>query len=314
MTACRVRRYFDPDGGAGTTQAMPQQFTSWEAIYETLRATFPDDRYHMGAAVSDVEQQGSQVIVTLNGERKVTSDLLLAADGANSALRHRFLPDAAPNYAGYVAWRGTLDESDTPPPLLAFFDDAFTFSEARSGGHILAYFIPGEGADVRPGRRRLNWVWYVRADEIELAGALVDKDGKRHHASLPEGLVSSDAVSKLRSRAKREVHSKLAELVAATRDPFMQTIVDVTVTGTGLWPSHVGRRRGVRRATAYCWRRSKGCLRRLGTQQEPCDRPPKCRCRIEGRRELANGARPKPCPIRCCPWQPLGEGSLASGR
>ena len=110
MTACRVRRYFDPDGGAGTTQAMPQQFTSWEAIYETLRATFPDDRYHMGAAVSDVEQQGSQVIATLNGERKVTSDLLLAADGANSALRHRFVPDAAPSYAGYVAWRGTLED------------------------------------------------------------------------------------------------------------------------------------------------------------------------------------------------------------
>jgi hypothetical protein len=54
MTACRVRRYFDPDGGAGTTQAMPQQFTSWKAIYKTLRATFPDDRYHMGAAVSHV--------------------------------------------------------------------------------------------------------------------------------------------------------------------------------------------------------------------------------------------------------------------
>src|ERR1700730_10816189 len=193
-----------PDDGmpGGTTQAMPQQFTSWEAIYKTLRATFPDDRYHMGAAVSHVEQQGSQVIATLNGERKVTSDLLLAADGANSALRHRFVPDAAPNYAGYVAWRGTLDESDTPLHLLAFFDDAFTFSEARSGGHILAYFIPGEGTDIRPGRRRLNWGWYVRADEIELAGALVDKDGKHHSASLPQGLVSSDAVSKLRSRAK----------------------------------------------------------------------------------------------------------------
>jgi hypothetical protein len=44
----------------GTTQAMPQQFTSWEAIYKTLRATFPDDRYHMGAAVSHVEPQSSQ--------------------------------------------------------------------------------------------------------------------------------------------------------------------------------------------------------------------------------------------------------------
>src|ERR1700736_246727 len=123
---------------------------------------------------------------------------------------------------GHSAATAFTKEVTTPPHLLAFLDDAFTFSEARSGGHILAYFIPGEGADVRPGRRRLNWVWYVRADEIELAGALVDKDGKRHHASLPEGLVSSDAVSKLRSRAKREVHSKLAELVAATRDPFMQ--------------------------------------------------------------------------------------------
>ncbi len=80
-----------------------------------------------------------------------------------------------------------LDESDTPQQLLAFFDDAFTFSEARSGGHILVYFIPGEGANVRRGFRRLNWVWYVRADGAELARALVDKDGKRHHASLPQG-------------------------------------------------------------------------------------------------------------------------------
>jgi 2-polyprenyl-6-methoxyphenol hydroxylase-like FAD-dependent oxidoreductase len=45
-------------------------------------------------------------------------------------------------------------------------------------------------------------------------------------------LVSSDGISDLRSRAKREVHPKLAELVAATREPFMRTIVDVTVPGT----------------------------------------------------------------------------------
>jgi hypothetical protein len=38
-----------------------------------------------------------------------------------------------------------------------FFDDAFTFCEARSAGHILVYFIPGDGADTAPGKRRLNW-------------------------------------------------------------------------------------------------------------------------------------------------------------
>jgi 2-polyprenyl-6-methoxyphenol hydroxylase-like FAD-dependent oxidoreductase len=172
------------------------------------------------------------VTATLNGKSSVTSNLFLAAEGSNSVLRHRFVPDATPSYAGYVAWRGTLDESDTPQHLVEFFDDAFTFSEARSGGHILVYFIPGEGANVQRGHRRLNWVWYVRAHEVELQRTLVDKDGKHHHASLPQGLVSSEAVRDLRWRAKREVHPNLAELVAATHDPFMQTIVDVIVPRT----------------------------------------------------------------------------------
>src|SRR6266403_4585875 len=41
-----------------------------------------------------------------------------------------------------------------------------------------------------------------------------------------------DAVSGLHALAKREVHSMLAELVAATPEPFVQTIVDVVVPKT----------------------------------------------------------------------------------
>jgi 2-polyprenyl-6-methoxyphenol hydroxylase-like FAD-dependent oxidoreductase len=137
-----------------------------------------------------------------------------------------------PAYAGYVAWRGTLDEAEAPPGLAAFFDDAFTFSEARSGGHILAYLIPGENADPSPGRRRLNWVWYVRADAGDLERLLVDRDGRRHHASLPRGTAPDGTVRELRARAGREVHPRLAELVEATPDPFVQTIVDVAVPRT----------------------------------------------------------------------------------
>lgn len=36
-TSCSSRRYLSPDGGDGHLQPMPQQFTSWEAIYTTLR-------------------------------------------------------------------------------------------------------------------------------------------------------------------------------------------------------------------------------------------------------------------------------------
>jgi 2,6-dihydroxypyridine 3-monooxygenase len=70
--------------------------------------------------------------------------VLVAADGAQSPTRRHFLPDLSSTYAGYVGWRGTLDETDAPPDLVRFFDDTFTFCEARSAGHILVYFIPGD--------------------------------------------------------------------------------------------------------------------------------------------------------------------------
>jgi 2-polyprenyl-6-methoxyphenol hydroxylase-like FAD-dependent oxidoreductase len=110
-TNCRVRRYLDLDGGPGEQQVMPQDFTSWEAIYTTLRAAFPEDRYHMGVSISDIVQHDARVIATFEGRAPMESDLLIAADGANSAIRRNLLPDVAPVYTGYVAWRGTLDEA-----------------------------------------------------------------------------------------------------------------------------------------------------------------------------------------------------------
>lgn len=232
ITSCRGRRYLDPDGGDGVFQTMAQEFTSWEAIYKTLRTMFPDDRYHSGSQLSLPKQTGSRVSAALANGRIVASDLFVAADGSNSEIRQRLLPDVLSHYAGYVAWRGTLEEADAGPDLKSFFDDAFTFSEARSGGHILVYFIPGAKADVTPGHRRLNWVWYIQTTEAELAEALVDKDGKAHRASLPQGFARPSAVSELRARAKREVHPMLAKLVEATPEPFMQTINDIVVPKT----------------------------------------------------------------------------------
>lgn len=214
-TACSVRRYLNPDGVDGQVQRAPQSFTSWEAIYSTLRGALPADRYHLGSPVSD----GAASDV----------DLLIRADGGQSAARRRLLPDVEPGYAGYVAWRGVLDETDVSGELVDWFDNAFTFSEARSGGHILVYFIPGAGAEISPGKRRLNWVWYVRADDAERARLLVDRDGRRHRASLQPGEAPAAIIGELASLASRQVHPMLAKLVAATPDPFIQTITDMAV-------------------------------------------------------------------------------------
>jgi 2-polyprenyl-6-methoxyphenol hydroxylase-like FAD-dependent oxidoreductase len=232
FTSCRGRRYLNPDGGDGVLQEMPQEFTSWEAIHAALRAAVPDQCYQAGSEVVRVSQTGSKVLATLGDGSVVESDLFLAADGSGSAMRRKMLPDIDARYAGYVAWRGTLDENDVPPDLLPFFDDLFTFSEARRGGHMLAYFIPGSDGIVTRGSRRLNWVWYVHVDAADLANVLTDKSGIRHRSSLPRGTAPENAVAKLRARALREIHPKMAALVSETRDPFLQTILDVTVPKT----------------------------------------------------------------------------------
>src|ERR1700675_4400487 len=231
-THCRVRRYLSPDGGEGEVQRAPQDFTSWEAIYRTLAAAFPSDRYHRGATLTDFGNGESAVRVRIDGHGVVGADVLVAADGAQSQARRRLLPDLSSTYAGYVAWRGTLDEADAPSDLVRFFDDAFTFCEARSAGHILAYFIPGDGADTTPGKRRLNWVWYVGVGEADLPRLLIDRNGRQHHASLPLGGTPDGTTADLRDLARREVHPMLAALVAATRQPFLQTIVDLVPVRT----------------------------------------------------------------------------------
>src|ERR1700737_3665679 len=231
-THCTVRRYLSPEGGEGEVQRAPQDFTSWEAIYRTLADAFPSDRYHRGATLTDFVNGEGVVQAHIEGHGMVEADLLVAADGAQSPTRRHFLPDLSSTYAGYVAWRGTLDEADAPPDLVRFFDDAFTFSEARSAGHILVYFIPGDGADTNIGKRRLNWVWYVGVGEADLPHVLVDRDGRQHHASLPFGGTPDSAISDLRDLARREVHPMLAALVVATPQPFLQTIIDVVPART----------------------------------------------------------------------------------
>jgi len=101
-----------------------------------------------------------------------------------------------------------------------------------AAGHILVYFIPGDGAETSLGKRRLNWVWYAGVGEADLPRILVDRDGRQHHASLPFGGTSDSAIRDLRNLAGREVHPMLVALVSATPQPFLQTIVDVVPTRT----------------------------------------------------------------------------------
>lgn len=141
-TEARWRRYLGRDGSVRDQGPMRQRFAAWNALYRGLRATVPEGRYYRGANLVGVSQDGARVVARFEGGREETADLLVGADGSRSAVRRQLLPDVEPTYAGYVAWRGVVDEADLPAALSAQLGDAFTFFEYPRS-HILCYPIPG---------------------------------------------------------------------------------------------------------------------------------------------------------------------------
>ncbi len=229
-TRCGSRRMFDaPTGGVETTR-MPQRFTSWEAIYAALRSAFPDDRYHLGCELALASRSGDGVELVIGSDR-VDADLLVAADGIGSGFRSGLAPGTVTRYAGYIAWRGVVDESQLHPDLVDDFDDTFSFCRPVGGGHALCYLIPGDGPAVAPGRRRLNWVWYIPVgDDATRDALLTDRSGKRRQVSVPQGEIGDVARRFLLARTDL-LAAPFATLVRATPDPFIQSIVDVAPCG-----------------------------------------------------------------------------------
>lgn len=97
------------------------------AVYRRLKAAFPYERYHHDCKLVHFERTPEQVQVCLANGREEVCDLLVCADGANSTCRHLLLPDVVPHYAGYVAWRGVINETQISPEVAEILADKFTF-------------------------------------------------------------------------------------------------------------------------------------------------------------------------------------------
>jgi 2-polyprenyl-6-methoxyphenol hydroxylase-like FAD-dependent oxidoreductase len=223
-----TRRYLAPDGSVLQEGPMPQAMTSWDMLYRKLCAAFSDRHYHTGVRLVGLEASGEKVAARFEGGRQEVCNLLVGADGPGSTVRGQLLPEVRSEYAGYVACRGVVPEQEQAD-LAAEFDGRFTFFQAPHI-HILCYLIPGPEEALEPGRRRLNWVWYLNAAPgDELDRVLTDKDGRRRQFSVPQGFVAPSMIDWLHGEARRILPPPFRWLVEATGEPFVQTIHDLAV-------------------------------------------------------------------------------------
>ncbi|MBD1853368.1 FAD-dependent monooxygenase [Cyanobacteria bacterium FACHB-502] len=223
------RYYLNRDGSIAQPMPMRQTLTSWNLLYSSMRRHFPADHYHQDKHLTEIQQAGVAVTAMFADGTHETGDLLVGADGPTSTIRHLLLPDYTPRYAGYVAYRGLVDEQKLDPETAKLFTERFVFYQFPNS-HILQYVIPGENESLILGERRFNWVWYVNYNQTtELPDILTDKNGQRREYSIAPGLIHPTVEQAMRSYADRVLAPPFQKLVAATREPFVQAILDLGV-------------------------------------------------------------------------------------
>jgi 2-polyprenyl-6-methoxyphenol hydroxylase-like FAD-dependent oxidoreductase len=220
------RMVFAADGSVIDARDVDQIVTSWDTLYRLLRQQIPDAHYHRGQAVSAATEEGNGVRVTFEGGHSERGDVLIAADGAGSAIRGERLPQVKPVYANYIAWRGLVAEADLEPIARETLAGAFSFCQPP-GEQMLSYTIPGADGEEREGERRHNFVWYRPAEpQHALPDLLTDDDGKAHHPNIPPPKIRQDVITAMRDDADRLLSPAYASLVRSTKHPFIQPIYD----------------------------------------------------------------------------------------
>ena len=223
-------RFLEPDGTTADAEHRTVRFSSWNTIYRVLHDAFPAECYLLGRELTAFTLRERSVELAFGGGDFCEADLLVCADGISSASRQQIFPAVAPEYAGYVAWRGTVPEAELSAASHDVLHDALTY-QVLPHSHILVYPIPGPDGAVEPGHRLMNMVWYRNVPPADLPEFLTDRHGVRREVSLPPGHVRTDQVEELRRLAADCLAPPIAEMVTSVAEPFVQAVFDVEVPG-----------------------------------------------------------------------------------
>jgi 2-polyprenyl-6-methoxyphenol hydroxylase-like FAD-dependent oxidoreductase len=200
--------------------------STWPVIYQPLRRALPDALYRPGMILTRIEQDGPKARAIFADGTVEEADLVVAADGVMSTARRQFLPEVAPKQAGYVAWRGIIDEAEIPASGrdLLFDRIAFSFPE---GEMILSVHVPGPGNDVRPGHRRYYFIWYRPATPEQQREMFTDAAGQNHGLSIPPAMIRGEFLDQLQAAARVKLPPLMAEIVSRVKQPLLQAITDM---------------------------------------------------------------------------------------
>ncbi len=204
----------------------PRILSSWGRLYRAMKDAFPVDDYFFDKSLISFTDDASGVTAVFADGTTAQGDLIVGADGIRSTVRAQILPEAQPQYAGYIAWRGLIPESALPDELHRemFAHNMVCYPD---GDAATMYAVPGPNNDVRPGHRAYNWVWYHPVSSEGLAALCTDASGVCHGTAIPPALIRPEVVAEMRATARRVIAPQCVQVIDLTEQPFFQAIFDL---------------------------------------------------------------------------------------
>ena len=229
-TAAAVERvaWIDASGRIRLEFDRPWLTGAWPKLYQPIRAVLPNAQYRPGMSFERVDDHADGVTAFFADGSSAQADLLIGADGNLSTVRRQFLPTVEPRYAGYVAWRGMIEEGALPASTQELLFGRIVYSFAP-GELMLTMPIAGAGDDPRPGHRRCYFIWYRPADAALTAALFTDATGRSQGLSIPPPLIRPQYVAEMKAAARRLFAPALADVVERTAQPLLQAITDLEV-------------------------------------------------------------------------------------
>jgi 2-polyprenyl-6-methoxyphenol hydroxylase-like FAD-dependent oxidoreductase len=128
-------------------------------LYQVLCDRAGPDVIETGARATGFETGANEAVLHLEGGRRASGNLIVAADGIHSALRAQMYPgEGAPIWDGAILWRATTEAQP-------FFGGAAMALIGHDSQRLVAY--PITAPDPETGRAVINWIAELRVDPAQ---------------------------------------------------------------------------------------------------------------------------------------------------
>jgi 2-polyprenyl-6-methoxyphenol hydroxylase-like FAD-dependent oxidoreductase len=226
-TKAKTRVSLDIKGNINSSYDYPQVYTSWQHLFSLLRNNIKNSKYFMNDdCIKIIQDDESATALFFNGKKK-KSDLIIIANGMKSVIRKYVDQNAIPQYAGYIGWRGVVNEKDISVESLKILSEYFVVV-LPFNQQIASYPIAGEGENpFDKGNRRINWIWYKPATEKNLKKLFLGKSGKQYNDGIPPNEIRDQVLKELLLEAKNILPPQMYELIIKTSQPLIQPIYDL---------------------------------------------------------------------------------------